>query len=234
MTAKVVDAQQWYQIAAKEYLETAKRDPMNASLFIPLARWLAVLGLERPSELALDRYRELMPNERTARLERADLPQRELADVGISIDYEAELRALPAITAQNRAPLPFVTSEVNEVIRKKLAAESDPKWRQAVDLMLNSRWVDAARTLEVIHSGPSEWLRDYLLPSVWLLQDDTAKAEQAARSLKRFSDSVPTVALLPRDVYRQSSLEYFQKLLDHYPQSALAHYVRGRTLDAQG
>src|ERR1043166_7285031 len=75
MMAKVVASQGWYQIAAKEYLETAKRDPMNASLFIPLARWLAVLGLERPSELALHRNRELMPNESTAGLERADFPQ---------------------------------------------------------------------------------------------------------------------------------------------------------------
>src|SRR5262249_53394978 len=61
MMAKVVDSQQWYQIAAKEYLEAAKRDPMNASLFIPLARWLAVLGLDQPSELAMARYRQLMP-----------------------------------------------------------------------------------------------------------------------------------------------------------------------------
>ena len=87
MTAKVVDAQQWYQIAAKEYLEAAKRYSMNASLFFPLARWLAVLGKEEASEMAFDRYRKLMPQDKDAKINRGELPRKEMADVGITVDY---------------------------------------------------------------------------------------------------------------------------------------------------
>src|SRR5258705_4084267 len=103
MTAKVTEAQQWYQIAAQEYLEAAKRDPMNASLFFLMGRWLAVLGKDKASTQALARHHELTPFD--SKVELGDLPRKEMADVGIAIDYEAELAALPKV---NREHLPLV------------------------------------------------------------------------------------------------------------------------------
>jgi tetratricopeptide (TPR) repeat protein len=40
--------------------------------------------------------------------------------------------------------------------------------------------------------------------------------------------------MLRWDIYRQLSFIHFQRLLDEYPQSAWAHFLKGRTLTAQG
>jgi tetratricopeptide (TPR) repeat protein len=234
MTAKVVDAQQWYQIAAKEYLEAAKLDPMNASLFFPLARWLAVLGKDKASEIAFDRYRQLMPQDRDAKVNRDELPRKEMADVGITVDYDAELRALPPVSAEHLPPAPMLPGDANEELRKKIAAQPAGKWKEVADHIANSRWKPAAEILESMQPGPRDWLRNYLLASVWLLREDAVKAEDVARHLPRPEDAPPVVQMLRWDIYRQLSFTYFQRLLDEYPQSAWAHFLKGRTLTAEG
>ena len=234
MTAKVVDAQQWYQIAAKEYLEAAKRDPMNASLFFPLARWLAVLGKDKASDTAFSRYRQLMPQDYDANVTPGDLSRQELADVGITVDYEAELGALPKVNSECLPPVPMLPGDVNEELLKRMAARPAGKWKQAVDHILNSRWQRATAVLEAMGPGPGDWLRDYVLASVWLWREDASKAEDVTRRLQRFADTVPVVQMLRWDIYRQLSFSYFQRLLDEYPRSAWAHFLRGRTLNAQG
>jgi tetratricopeptide (TPR) repeat protein len=234
MMAMVVDSQQWYQIAAKEYLEAAKRDPMNASLFMPLARWLVALGLDKPAEMAFERYRRLVPLDREAKLNKDDLPKKELADVGIKVDYLAELSALPPVDRANLPPLPILTSEVNEEVRKRLAGDSGQKWKPVVEHLLHSRWKQATEALESMRPGPNDWLRDYLLALVWLWQDDASQAEEIARRLKTHSEEIPAIEMLRWDIYRQRSFQYFQRLLDEYPESAWAHFVKARNLDAQG
>jgi tetratricopeptide (TPR) repeat protein len=234
MTAKVVDAQQWYQIAAKEYLEAAKLDPMNASLFFPLARWLAVLGKDKASEIALERYGQLMPQDQDAKVNRYELPRKEMADVGITVDYEAELGALPKVSPQHLPPAPMLPGDANEELRKRIVAQPDGKWKQAADHIVNSRWKKAAEVLESIQAAPHDWLRDYLLASVWLWREDAGKAEDVARRLPHAKDSPPVVQMLRWDIYRQLSFIHFQRLLDEYPQSAWAHFLKGRTLTAQG
>ncbi len=234
MTAKVVDAQQWYQIAAKEYLEAAKLDPMNASLFFPLARWLAVLGKDKASEIAFERYRQLMPQDRDAKVNRNDLPKKEMADVGITVDYDAELRALPPVSAEHLPPAPMLPGDVNWELRKRIVAQPAGKWKAAADHIASSRWKQATDVLESIQPAQRDWLRDYLLASVWLLQEDAGKAENVARHLPRAEDAIPVVQMLRWDIYRQLSFVYFQRLLDEYPQSAWAHFLKGRTLTAQG
>ncbi len=234
MTAKVVDAQQWYQIAAKEYLEAAKRDSMNASLFFPLARWLAVLGKDKASDMAFDRYRQLMPFDKEAKLNRADLPRKEMADVGITVDYEAELTALPKIDPKSLPLVPILPSEANDELRKRIAAQPAGKWKEATDNIVNSRWQKATEVLESLSPTGNDWLRDYLLASVWLWREDAGKAEAVARRLKRVADTTPVVQMLHLDIYRQLSFVYFQRLLDEYPQSAWAHFLIGRTLNSEG
>jgi tetratricopeptide (TPR) repeat protein len=234
MTAKVVDAQRWFQIAAKEYMEAAKLDPMNASLFFPLARWLAVLGKDKASEMAFERYRQLMPQDRDAKVNRNELPKKEMADVGITVDYEAELAALPKVDPARLPPAPMLPAEANEELRKRIAAQPAGKWKEASDHIVNSRWQQAAETLESMRPTPQDWLRDYLLASVWLWREDAGKAEEVARPLQRVADTTPVVQMLRWDIYRQLSFIHYQRLLDEYPQSAWAHFLKGRTLTAEG
>lgn len=232
IVAKVVDGQQWNQIAAKEYLEAAKRDPMNASLLFPLARWLAVVGLTKPSQLAFERYRALMPRDIGARITADELVRKEMADVGITVDYEAELRAMPPVTPDNLPPLAMFTGEVNDEAKRRLAA--DARWRRAVDAIAGSNWKEAHSALTAIRAVPGDWLRPYLLASVHLWLDDTLAAEQAAGPLEGLSATRPWISVLLWDIYRQLSFQYLQQLLEEQPRSVWAHLVKGRTLDMQG
>jgi tetratricopeptide (TPR) repeat protein len=231
MLAKIVDAQQFYQVSAKEYLEAAKLDPMNASLFLPLARWLVVLGLEEAAELAFERYRQLLPSERDAKLDRSDLPKRELADVGIKVDYLAELKAFPVVSSP---PAPQFTAEINAAIQKRLAADPTGKWKKTAKLLSEAKWSEAIATLASIRPGPGDWLPDYLLAAVWLVQDDPLKAEAANAKLKAVGDSAAPILLLRWEIYRQLSHQHLQRLIDEYPNSAWTHFAKARNLDAQG
>ena len=231
LLAKIVDAQQFYQISAKEYLEAAKLDPMNASLFLPLARWLTVLGLDAAAEVAFDRYRKLLPAERNVKFERGDLPKRELADVGIKVDYLAELTALPDVKIP---PVPQFSAEVNAELGRRLAADPGTKWKQASALISAGHWPEAIQMLTSIQPAPNDWLRDYLMAAVWLLSDEAAKAEAIAGKIKAAAASAPAVLLLRWEIYRQLSYQHFQRLTDEYPSSAWTHFARARNLDAQG
>src|SRR5438046_1866404 len=46
--------------------QTSAVDPMNAAIFYPLARVLTILGEQNAARIALERYRQLMPAERSA------------------------------------------------------------------------------------------------------------------------------------------------------------------------
>ena len=231
MLAKIVDAQQFYQISAKEYLEAAKLDPMNASLFLPLARWLTVLGLDAAADVAFDRYRKLLPAERNVKFDRGDLPKRELADVGIKVDYLAELTALPDVTMP---PAPQFTAEINAELHKRIVADPNNKWKQATALISAGQWPEAIQALTSIRPAPNDWLRDYLLVAVWLLSDEAGKGAAIAERIKPAAASAPAVLLLRWEVYRQLSYQYFQRLNDEYPSSAWTHFAKARNLDAQG
>lgn len=231
IVAKVADGQQWNQIAAKEYLEAVKRDPMNASLVFPFARWLAVLGLEEPSKLAFDRYRALMPRDVAAKLNSSEIVRKEMADVGITVDYSAELRALPGVADGKAPPLAMFTSEVNEEVKRRAA---DPRWKKAIDAFSGSDWKAAQAALRAMRSAPGDWLPAYLLASVELWLEDAAAAEKTAAALDSLAASRPWISILQWDIHRQLSFQYLQQLLEEHPRSAWAHLVKGRTLDMQG
>ncbi|MBM3739255.1 MAG: tetratricopeptide repeat protein [Acidobacteria bacterium] len=237
MLARIVDAQQFYQVAAKEYLEAAKLDPLNASLFLPLARWLAVLGLDAAAELAFDRYRRLLPSEAGVSLDRRDLPRRDLADVGIKVDYLAELAGLPPVIAP-LPPAPQFNAAINTELSRRIAAAgtAGDVWKQAAALIAASRWPNAAKVLETLRPPPGDWLRDYLLASVLLLGDDAVQAEAVAARIKlppSVAASAP-VLLLRWEICRLLSFQSFQRLTDEHPSSAWTRFARARNLDAQG
>src|SRR5439155_180025 len=97
--ARIFESQDRYQVAALMLLETAKLDPMNASVFFPLARMLAILGLEDASQLALGRYRSLMVSDRQATIDAKTLPRSHVAEIGTKVDFVGILRALPPAKA---------------------------------------------------------------------------------------------------------------------------------------
>ena len=226
-----MEAQQWYQVAAQEYLESSKRDPMNAALFLPLARSLAILGENKASAQALARYRELMPMD--AKVEFGDLPQKEVADVGIVVDYAAELRALPQVTPPLRPALPMFPHLVNVEMQQRMVSAGDT-WKSVLDDLLHSQWQKATDALAAMRAVPGDWLRDYLLATLWLWRDDAEKAETAARQLKPVAEKNPAVEMLRWDIYRQLSYDYFQKLLDEYPEAALGPFFEGTNAQRAG
>jgi len=232
MTAKIVDGQGWYQIAAKEYLEAARRDPLNGALFYPLARWLAVLGLDSASDLALARYKRLLPLEQAARIDRSELPKKELADVGITLDYEAALKSFGE--PNSVPPIGSMPTEVNAEIRKRLTGAQQGQWKRIVAAFTPGQFDQARIQLEGLRPAPGDWLRDYLLASFHLERDEALVAEKVSRRLKPFEDRVPTIQMLRWDIHRQLSFQAFQRLLDDYPTSGWTHFLRGRTLDSQG
>ena len=231
MLAKIVDAQQLYQISAKEYLEAGKLDPMNAALFLPLARWLAVLGLDAAAEAAMERYRRLLPAERSAKLDRSDLPKRELADVGIKVDYLAELLALPEVSVP---PAPQLTAEVNAEIRKRTASVGGAKWRSIAARISAAQWPEATVALIALPASPADPLRDFLLAAIWLLRDDALKADEIAAKLKPAPGYQADLLLLRWEISRQLSYQHFQQLAEEYPASAWTHFAKARNLEAQG
>ena len=115
-----------------------------------------------------------------------------------------------------------------------MTAPGSARWKPVVDDLLHSRWQQAAEALKAIRSVPGDWLRDYLLASVALWREDAVQAEAVARRLKPIAEKTPVVQMLRWDIYRQLSYNYFQRLLDEYPQSAWTHFLKGRTLSAQG
>ncbi len=67
---------------------------------------------------------------------------------------------------------------------------------------------------------------------VW--SDKYDKAEETLGRPGLTSHPGPAVQTLIWEVNQQLSLVYFNRLLEEFPQSARAHYLKGRTLDAQG
>jgi len=232
ITAKILESQDRYQMAAREYLDAGKKDPFNAAVFFPLARMLLILGLEKPSELALERYRRLMVVDQRASLDTASLPKGQAADVGPKTDYEGDLKNLPPLDTRNLPPLPTLNSDINAELRKRMATDRSGKWKSGVDLLLHARWREAMAALEVITAG--DWLRDYLIATAYLSSEDYHKSEEVLARPGLASQKMPAVQALRWEVNQQLSYFYLNRLLEDFPQSARAHYLKGRALDAQG
>jgi len=234
MAAKILDNQDWHELAATEYIHAAKNDPRNASLFYPLARLLAILGMPAASQLALERYRQLMPLDRKAALDAGNLPKTQPSNVGLRIDYEAELRALTPVLEHDVPPLPMLNVDVNDALGKRLASTQNGTWKLAIDHLLHARWEQAISALGTLRVAPSDWLRDYLTVRAYLWNDEYHKAEEILNHRNLTSQKSPALEMLRWEVAQQLSFFYFDRLLHEYPQSAHARFVNARTLNARG
>lgn len=234
LTARVLDGQEWFQLAAKEYLDAAKLDPGYAAIFFSLARVFTILGQEAPATLALDRYRQLLTLENQEVLDAAALPRKDLADVGIRVNFEKQLRSLPSIDDGNRPLLPLVNSDVNQILENRVRADRSAQWKQVITLLLRARWDEALTVLQRITPAPGDWLRDYLMARVYAWKDDHFTAERLIDQESLSVEKASAVRMLRWEVLQQLSFIYFNQLLGEYPQSSHAHYLRARMLDVRG
>ncbi|PYV93082.1 MAG: hypothetical protein DMG05_02605 [Acidobacteria bacterium] len=233
LTAKIFDAQEYFQMATKEYLDAAKLDPGHAEIFFSLGRVLAILGQGVPSRLSLERYHQLLPSERHATLGTDGLVRREIADIGVKVDYEKLVRSLPPVAEEDHL-LPLVNSDVRQMVKKKMSLDKSGRWKQVLDSLMRARWIDAIKSLEDIQAVPKEWLRDYLIAKALAWNDDYMAAEKHFNERLLPYEFAPAVRMLRWEILQQLSLIYCNRLLDEYPKSSRAHYLRARTLDVRG
>jgi tetratricopeptide (TPR) repeat protein len=233
LAAKIMDSQARYQMAAKEYLEAGKKDPFNATIFFPLARTLAILGLDAPSALALNRYRQLMVADQRASLDLSKLPKGQAADVGPKTDYLSELKTLPAVSAANVPPLPLFNSDINSELRKRLVSARAATWKSAADLLLHAKRAEGIAVLKTLPAA-QDWLQEYLIAAAHLFAEEYDKAAEVLDGPVLTSHTSPPVRMVDWEVKQQLSFFYLNRLLEEFPQTSLAHYLRARTLDAQG
>ncbi len=230
--AKLFENQQGYQVAAIKYLESAELDPMNASIFFPLARMLAVLGLDEPSRLALERYWELMPNVPRTPIDRQMLPKEQVAEIGTKVDFEGILRSLPEVRREEPPLLPMVTRDVNGRLREQLGADKTGKWKAAVTHLSEGRFQQGLQALEVVEAEDA-WVRDYLEANTHIWLDDYQKAGEVLERPAIVAHSMQAVQTLRAEVFRQLSIEYFTELVREHPDSCRAHLVKAKNLAAQ-
>jgi tetratricopeptide (TPR) repeat protein len=230
ISARILDSQDFYQLAAKAYLDAAKKDPQHAAIFFRLGRMLAILGQDEAFRISLDRFHKLAPNDQS-KLDLSTLPKSQIAAVGMKVDYEAELRALPAPNTRPAPVASILNGDVNDALRKRLPGAP---WTAVVAGLVAGRWPETIIALEAVRPAPGDWLRDYLLASVYLWTDDVEKAEIAVNGLASLKKAVPAVEFLRWEIYQQLSFSYYNKLLEDYPQSARAHFLKAKALDAQG
>ncbi len=230
ITAKILDGQEFYQPAARHYLLAARKDPENASVFYRLARVFFILGLDEPGQLALARYRQLMPLDSEAKLDPRSVPRKDAAEVGLKIDYAAALRALPPVE-KSLPPLALMPSSVNMELRKRFRTARE---RTALDHLARGRWQEGIDSLRLILPSVSGWTGDYLTAMAHFWKDDYAAAERIVTRRTFSTLTYPAAQTLRWQVFHELSLTYFQRLLEEYPESSRAHFVKARMYQGQG
>ena len=231
--ARVFESQQVYQVAAIKYLEAAELDPFNASIFFPLARMLAILGLEVPSSLALKRYWSLLPAVPKMPIDKSMLPKEQVAEIGTKVEFEGILRSLPAVDPERLPPMPMVGLEINQTLLGRLAGSASADWEQATQAVIEGRFEDALAVLERIRDTGDEWLREYLKMTVHVWLDDYKSAALVADDPSLSASSLQAVQTFRAEVFRQISLEYFDSLVREHPSSCRARLVRAMNFAAQ-
>ena len=231
--AKLFESQQVYQIAAIKYLETSELDPMNASLFFPLARMLAILGLDVPSQLALERYWNLLPAVPRTPIDRSLLPKEQVAEIGTKVDFEGILRALPPVTDARRTLLPIVAGDINEDLERRLQGAFSAEWKTVIEAAAAGGFQDALAALDAFRDPEAAWLQDYLRASVYIWLDDYENAARVAAAAGLANQPSQAVRTLRAEIFRQMSIEYFDRLVRSHPDSCRARLVNAMNLAAQ-
>ena len=231
--ARVFESQQVYQVAAIKYLETAELDPFNASVFFPLARMLAILGLDVPSSLALERYWSLLPAVPKMPIDKSMLPREQVAEIGTKVEFEGILRSLPPVDPERLPPMPIVGSEINDELAKRLRGSDSAAWEKVTQAVVAGSFEDALAALDNLHGAGDEWLRDYLITTVHVWLDDYESAALVAHEAALSTSPLQAVQTLRAEVFRQVSLEYFETLVRDHGSSCRARLVRAMNFSAQ-
>ena len=231
--AKLFESQQVYQIAAIKYLEAAELDPLNASIFFPLARMLAILGLEVPSQLALERYWALLPSVPKIPIDASMLPKEQVAEIGTKVDFEGILRGLPPVVKSGLPPLPVVPVDINVAIELHLRGPHSAAWKPAVGALASGQFKNALSALDAIPDAEVAWLREYLRASTYVWLDDYKRAAEVAAGSALAAESSEAVQMLRAEIFRQMSIEYFDRLVRDYPESCRARLVKAMNFAAQ-
>jgi tetratricopeptide (TPR) repeat protein len=232
ITAKILDGQEFYQVAARHYMLSVHKDPWNASVLYLLARSLSIIGLTEDARVALERYRQLVPSESQVQMDLSDLPRKDMAEVGMKVNFSEGLRALPAMNDGNRPPLALLPSSATKELLK--VVRTDKAWRAIVNVLSRGQWRQAIVLLDRLPAGSGGWLRSYLKAMASFWNDDFSAAEKVVTRPTFIALTQPAAQLLRWHVFHQISLTYFQRLLDEYPDSSRAHFVKARILHAQG
>ena len=231
--AKLFESQQVYQIAAIKYLEAAELDPLNASIFFPLARMLAILGLDVPSKLALERYWTLLPAVPRIPIDASMLPKEQVAEIGTKVDFEGILRSLPPVVKGGLPPLPVVPGDINGAINNRLRGPHSAAWKPAVGALAAGQFKDALAALDAIPDADSAWLREYLRASTHVWLDDYEQATEVAAGSAIADEPSAAVQMLRAEIFRQMSIEYFDRLVRVHPDSCRARLVKAMNFAAQ-
>ena len=231
--AKLFESQQVYQIAAIKYLEAAEMDPLNASIFFPLARMLAILGLNVPSQLALQRYWDLLPSVPRVPIDKSMLPKEQVAEIGTRVDFEGILRSLPSVNSSQLPPLPILAREINNQLAKKLGQPDAVGWTPVVESVAAGRFEEALSSLGPHGTSDGDWLLDYMRVNVHVWLDDYESAALVAAKPVLANEPLQTVQTLRAEVFRQVSIEFFDRLVKDHPSSCRARLVKAMNFAAQ-
>ncbi len=231
--AKVFESQQVYQVAAIKYLEAAEMDPMNASIFFPLARMLAILGLNVPSQLALERYWDLLPSVPRMPIDKSMLPKEQVAEIGTKVEFEGILRSLPAVDSSQVPPLPILASEINEKLVERLGRPNAAGWMRVVESVAAGRFEEALAALQSTGVQSGDWLHDYMTVNAHVWLDDYESAALVAGENALANQPLQAVQTLRAEVFRQVSIEYFDRLVRDSPSSCRARLVKAMNFAAQ-
>ena len=231
--ARVFESQQVYQVAAIKYLEAAELDPFNASIFFPLARMLAILGLGVPSDLALERYWSLLPEVPRMAIDKSMLPKEQVAEIGTKVEFEGILRSLPPVGPESLPPLPMVGREINEELVRRLERSGNGVWRAVIEAASAGRFEASLESLDGIRAEDDAWLRDYLKASLHVWLDDYQSAAVPAAGKPLASRPSEPVRVLRAEIFRQASIEAFGRLVSEHPESCRARLVRAMNFAAQ-
>ena len=231
--ARVFESQQVFQVAAIKYLEAAELDPFNASIFFPLARMLAILGLDVPSGLALERYWSLLPAVPKMPIDKSMLPKEQVAEIGTKVEFEGILRSLPAVDPERLPPMPMVGREINATLLARLDGSASADWAQVTQAVIEGRFEDALAVLEQLRDTGNEWLREYLKMTVHVWLDDYKSAALVADDQSLSASPLQAVQTSRAEVFRQVALEYFDSLVREHPGSCRARLVRAMNFAAQ-
>lgn len=231
--AKLFESQRVYQIAAIKYLEAAELDPSNASIFFPLARMLAVLGLDVPSQLALERYWILLPAVPRAPIDKSLLPKEQVAEIGTKVDFEGILRALPPVSASQLPQLPILPGDINDALERRLQGSRRAQWEAIIEAASAGRFKETLVALDALREPEAPWLRDYVRASTHVWLDDYEQAALVAGEAALANEPSQAVQTLRAEIFRQLSLEYFARLVRDHPESCRARLVKAMNLAAQ-